>query len=360
MFTSLAHATFCNSSTGTGGACYPALTTAPFICVGGVNPNAWGQGGTTGVCTLDWYCHGRPSTPNNTPASGTIIPACHNALTCAASNCAPAPTPFTTDCGQNCAIVLPTKTFDFNVAMGGVNAKSYVCEVGLISLCPTCNQHYLTVAGSTVVPATTKIYTSQTFGPLDTPTSANLYLNDLYFDAAFYVKYCVDVKRLVVGDDTDPTHLVNYDANISAAYTVTTGNYLGNNDYAGTIGGAEGIAKLGFSVFKDCSGALLAQNGILGGNISVANQVGTTIPLVSTTGLKTAITPDGLLELCGDAGCETKRCVYTLAFNETATCYRPTKCDAAGNCVPYSSTIHTAFDASVNFDCITDGTCSSI
>ncbi len=234
--------------------------------------------------------------------------------------------------GENCAIQL-SKTFDFDVQMGGVKADLYVCEVGFNQLCPTCSQHYLTLDGGE-----DKITTFQTFTQDNAPSKAQVFINDLYFGAEFYVKYCLKAKRLVVGDEP----ALPYTAVITPSVSIWTGLYngVGTNDYAT-------ISQLGANVYEDCESA----TGPIGGNASQGTLLTTNgfAPFSDTS--TTAITyPSTTLEYCGDTACEKKQCVWTLKFTEQATCYRPMKC-VDGVCTPYESTIHTKFDAAVDFDC---------
>ncbi len=222
-----------------------------------------------------------------------------------------------------------SKTFDFDVQMGGVQADMYVCEVGFHQLCPTCNQHYLTLDGGT-----TKITTFQTFTKDEAPTKAQVYINDLFFGAEFYVKYCVKTKRLIVGDLP-----AAYTAVITPSATIWTGLYngVGANDYVT-------ISQLGANVYADCESGLLEGNSTQG---TLLTPNGFTFSSTTTSAVDL---PPSTVESCGNPGCDKNLCVYTLRFNEQATCYRPFKC-VDGVCTPYESTIHTKFDAGISFNC---------
>lgn len=212
------------------------------------------------------------------------------------------------------------------------NGDLYVCEVGLNSLCGGCNQHYIDINGL-------KIYGHMEFDKLNAPTSAQVYLNNLYFGSEFYVKYCVDL----VGDPTFRTNII---AQIAPSVTIYTGAYagIGGNDYATNAG-------LGATVYEDCE-----SNGLQPGNPSQGALVLAPVFSAETTLAQPLSLPEPI-ELCGAEGCTRKTCVYTIRFNETATCYRNFKC-VDEVCKPYESTIKTKFDGKVNFAC-SNGACFS-
>lgn len=239
-------------------------------------------------------------------------------------------------CPQGDCTIHLSKTFDFNVLSGGVNANMYVCEVGFYKLCPSCDQHYMTL-----VPSNEKVKTFKTFDQSNAPTAANVFINDLYWGAEFYVKYCVGVERTTVGDLTGS---LAWDANITPSYTIQTAAYGSNTGYVEA-------ADLKATVYKDCT-----SNSVSGGNPAQGTQVGTVLDLSNAATVNKTL-PTDVLELCGTEYCKEKKCVYTLRFNEAATCYRISKCSGPG-CDEWGSTIKTTFNADVTFDCI-DGVCGN-
>jgi hypothetical protein len=292
--------------------------------------------GVGGSCVPVRYCPANSTLGNgqtNVPAPGNIL-----------ANCFLTPFPTSTACDHEGCKLTRTSQFDFNVQMGGVDASVYVCEVGFNELCSTaeCTQHYLTLDNNTDTVAN-RIYDSAVFTESTAPSKANVYINDLFFGAEFYVKYCVKAKRLVVGAEEG----VDFQANITPHYTISTGNYGatinppnvgGANDYAST-------ANLGASIYSDCTGTGPIKGKVDQGTLAVA-------PVLFSNLAALPQLPVGVLDLCGTTGCHSSehQCVYTLRFTETATCYRPFKCEG-GNCVPYESQIKTTFGADVRFDC---------
>lgn len=213
------------------------------------------------------------------------------------------PPPPPPPCTSNCGHVSGAETFEFEIKMGGTDVNLYVCEVGFAdSYCTEgctggdymvvhkANGQDVTIAGPN---------NSLTFnqGELD-GSSANVYLNSIAAGASYFVRYCLNIERLIVGNPTfDPSHdiyTLNAEAHAQVPYALTA--------YLNTVG-------LNTSIFHRCG----TQAEVL---------TGTTSPIgfanLSTPGDYGVNTQDFL-----QMNTSTTTCSWKIQFTEASHCARP-------------------------------------
>jgi len=121
------------------------------------------------------------------------------------------PPPPPPPCTSNCGHISGAETFEFEIKMGGTDVNLYVCEVGFgETLCKEgCTSgdymvvHKANGTDVTIVGPNKSLTFKQ--GELDGST-ASVYLNSLAAGSSYFVRYCLDIERLIVGNPTfDPS-----------------------------------------------------------------------------------------------------------------------------------------------------------
>ncbi|MFI5390785.1 MAG: hypothetical protein ACHQYQ_05430, partial [Bacteriovoracales bacterium] len=211
------------------------------------------------------------------------------------------PTPPT--CTTNCGHISGAETFEFEIKMGGTDVNLYVCEVGFgpnfctegctggdYMVITKTNGQEITIAG----PNKSALFTK---GELD-GSSAKVFLNSINAGASYFVRYCLNVERLIVGNPTfDPSNDI-FTLNAQAHAQVP----LALTGYLSTVG-------LNTQIFHKCG----SEEELLKGSLNLE-------------GFANLVTP-------GDYSVETQdfvqmsattaSCSWKILFTEANHCPRP-------------------------------------
>jgi len=269
----------------------------PLVTAPQCDPSIVPPGGTSiGIATNEWTIENWVQNPGACPTTF-----------------GPPPSP----CGHDCGTMdQATSHFGFDVDSGGFAQNLYVCEVGFKAHTCTngCNNSddYLNVYSGTTLVQKISSPLSYTFTAAQAVTSADVFLNSTNFGAGWYVRYCYDVTRGVVGTATgdiyaaiDAVMLLITNANngyIDASNLEWQMEYKCTDDTGTSVGGsADDGNALGWDEFD---------NSVNGGEqSSVTSHVC----------------------LAGTAGCHTKSCHYDVEFQEKNTCVRTLKDSTCAN-----------------------------
>jgi len=215
------------------------------------------------------------------------------------------PPPPPPPCTSNCGHISGAETFEFEIKMGGTDANLYVCEVGFgANFCTEgcTGGDYMVVHkanGSDVTIAGPNSSLTFNKGELDGST-ASVYLNSIHAGSSYFVRYCLDVQRVIVGDPTfDPSHDVfTLDAGVHAQVPLALTAYLN------TVG-------LNSKIFHRCG--TNAEVLTLGGNLDIAGYAN-----LSTPGDFHINTNDVF-----SMNSTTTSCSWKILFTESNHCARP-------------------------------------
>jgi hypothetical protein len=234
---------------------------------------------------------------------------------------------------EDCDTLSGAADFTFNIQAGGVMSDLYVCEVGFfehhcLDHGLACGGDYIEVDGQTTKPGQDPL----TFGPDDLVgvglvKSGNVYLNSVNAGASWYVKYCLDVERKVVGEETPESFFGRLTSNMVA----TSGE---DNNYYEYVG-------LKSTTYFSCT-APLTLAGLLGTE-AVNEHLVTSEEEVEV----------GPMTTCMDfSGNTTNSCAWLVVYEETIPCLRELFRDLPGTeGATRSGSVKTAIDYTVEFNC---------
>ncbi len=246
--------------------------------------------------------------------------------------------------GAGCGPIVDHASFDFDILSGGVDADTYVCEVGMRRhKCKDENQgkctddDYLIVKSKNrsdvVIDRDTNNPTH--FKPEDNAMSANVFLNSTHYGAGWYVKYCIDITRAVAGP------LAYVDKLIAKLHGTLKVKPTYNNGYFLDSG-------LKYRISSTCEkdpwdhGYWEPVDGPDKDNVCEKFK---------------GFCPEG------GSNCEQVSCAFLVEFQEELTCSRSIKQIKDGNhcgddleCKLFHGKVHTELWTSVDFEC-TDSSC---
>lgn len=238
-----------------------------------------------------------------------------------------------TDC--NCAAHIEDHAdFQFNIQVGGVDSSLYVCEVGFLAhSCPTagtCGGDYIQVGDKRATFSTPMILTK-----LDKMKSgvASVFLNSINAGSKFYVRYCLDVERTVVGTPTDGA----FHGQLTGSLKLTAGN---DSNYFDTVG-------LEAETFHKCSNSPLTAAALT----SQGN------PFDVKNGLNEVIGSSDCLTFPVTSASTKKYCSWMVVYSETNKCLRKLyKAQEGDTAVTRSGMVKSSLDFGLDFTC---GNCTT-
>jgi hypothetical protein len=242
--------------------------------------------------------------------------------------------------GTDCQTIVDSATFDFQVLSGGINDNLYVCGLGFnTNSCATCNSE----EDSIVVDFSDGTHQTLFYGnqgvvfPFSTTKKvlkAHVYLNSLNYSAGWYVRYCLDLLRVVVG----PRPTSGLQSVIDGKITLVGAN---DNGYLAQSG-------LQYAVKHNCKTSADTTSVADGNDPNMSSGD----PLSS---LQTEIVNTHDVLCLNGISCAINNCSWTVSFQESAKCIRGIKsmdCTQPGGiCIPFAADISTMLDASIKFQC---------
>jgi hypothetical protein len=218
--------------------------------------------------------------------------------------------------------------FQFNIEAGGIDSSLYVCEVGFFAhSCPsagTCGGDYIQVGDKKAT-----FSTPLTLSKVDKLKSgvASVYLNSLNAGSKFYVRYCLDVERKVVGTPTDGA----FHGLLTGTLKLTAGN---DSNYFNTVG-------LEAEAFHACSSLPLTAASLLSlGHFEVSNDLNEEIPTSDCLNFPTT------------SASTKKYCSWMVVYSETNKCLRKLyKAQEGDEGVTRSGMVRSSLDFGLDFTC---------